>query len=137
MAQQQLYLELADDFKLNNNGGLLLGDGWDIIRQNFERFVFTNPAKNAVNGQPQPADWMFSPTFGLGARSMLGQTFGQDFISSLSQKVYQGALASATGNSNVPPVVSITRASNPQQINASVVITPIGQQQRTLSVSLP
>lgn len=137
MAQDQLYLELEDDFKLNNNGGLLLGAGWDIIRQNFERFVFTNPSKNAVNGQPQGADWIFSPDFGLGARSMLGQNFGQDFISSLSQKVYQGALSAASGNSNVPPDVSVIRNTNPQQVSANVVITPIGQQQRTLSVSLP
>lgn len=137
MSQQQLYLELAGDFQLNNNGGLLWATGWDTIRQNFERFVFTNPSTNAVNGQPQPADWILNPTFGLGARAMIGQNFGQPFISALTQKIQQGALSAASGNSNVPPVTTVTQGPNPNQVNVSVVITPTGQQQRTLAVTLP
>jgi len=137
MAQKQLFLELNGDFVLNNNGGLLWAENWDVIRQNFERFFFTNPATNSVSGLPQPADWIFHPEFGLGANTMLGQVFGQAFINVLQQKVYQAALAASTGNSSVPPVVTVTRATNPQQINIQVVITPTGQDKQTINLTLP
>lgn len=136
MAQEQLFLELNGDFVLNSNGGLQLGAGWDVIRQNFERFVFTCAAR-LLNGTPYAADWIFHPDFGLSANAMLGQTFNSNFISQLQQKVYQGALQASTGNSSLPPVVTVTQGNNPQQINVTVVITPDNGQQMTFSVSLP
>lgn len=137
MAQKQLYLEMGADFVLNSNGGLQWADGWDVIRQNFERFIFTNAAKILPDGTPTAADWIFNPDFGLSANAMLGQNFTPAFISQLQQIVYQGALQASTGNSSVPPVVTITQAPNPQQLNITVVITPNNGEQQTLQVLYP
>jgi hypothetical protein len=136
MPQQQLYLELGGDFVLNSNGGLQWASGWDVIRQNFSRFVFTCAAR-LLNGVPYAADWIFYPDFGLSANALIGQNFTPDFISKLQQAVYQGALQASTGNSSVPPVVTVTQGNNPQQINVQVVITPNNGQQQTINVSLP
>jgi hypothetical protein len=137
MIQQQLYLEMGGDFVLNGNGGLALAAGWDVIRQNFERFVFTNPARTDRFGNPIPADWLFHPTFGLGANAMLGQTFDVAFINQLQQKVYQGALSASTGNATVPPVVTVAQGNVPNQLNVTTVITPAGGQAQTLVTTLP
>lgn len=137
MGQFQLDLELGGDFKISNTGGLQLVTGWDCIRQNFERYVFTRPANNTVSGQPQAPDWVFNPGFGLGAGTMIGQVFTQSFIELLKQKVYQGALSAASGNATTPPTVNVTEGPVPNQINVGVVITPVGGQQQTLRVSLP
>lgn len=138
MSQTQLFLELGGDFVLNSNGGLLAtSDSWTVIRQNLERFIFTNSASVDRFGNPQPADWVFHPEFGLSANAMLGQNFDQAFITNLQQKVYQAALQAQSGNATVPPVVTVTQGTNPQQINVTVVITPLGGQQMTIQVSLP
>jgi hypothetical protein len=138
LAQQQLYLECGGDFVLNGNGGLQWATNpWDVIRQNFERFLFTSPALNSVSGQPQPADWIFFPKFGLGASRMVGQVFNSAYINKLQQIVYQGALAASTGNSNVPPVVTVTQGPVPNQLNVRVVITPTNMPAQTLNVTLP
>lgn len=137
MSQQQLYLPLGGDFVLNSNGGLQWTDSWDAIVQNLERFLFTNPATIDIYGNPQPADWIFQPQFGLGASQMLGQTFNSAYISTLEQKIYQAALAAQTGNSTVPPAVTITQGPNPQQLNVQIVVTPTGQNQQTINVVVP
>ena len=137
MNQPQLWLEMGGDFQLNNTGGLAWAFGWDVIRQNFERYIFTKPATNTVSGQPQAPDWIFSPNFGLGAGTMIGQSFGQNFVNTLQNRIYQGAMASASGNTNVPPVVTVTQGPTKEQINAKVIITPTGGQQQTLQVALP
>jgi len=138
MAQTQLFLELSGDFVLNSNGGLLAtSDSWTVIRQNLERFIFTCAASLDRFGNPLPADWLFHPDFGLSANAMIGQSFNQAFISSLQQKVYQGALSAQSGNATVPPQVTVNQGTNPQQINVTVVITPLGGQQQTVSVTLP
>jgi hypothetical protein len=137
MAQQQLYLQDGGDFVLNSNGGLQLAGSWDVIIQNLCRYIFTNPASTDRFGNPIPADWIFNPTFGLGANAMLGQNFNQTFINNLQQKIYQGVLAAQTGNSTVPPVVTVTQGTNPQQINVQAIITPTGQAQQTINVTLP
>jgi hypothetical protein len=134
--QQQLYLPLAGDFALNSNGGLAWAGSWDAIIQNIERFIFTNAAA-LINGVPQTPDWIFHPDFGLSANAMLGQPFTSSFINILQQKVYQGVLSAITGNSSVPPVVTVTQGSNPQQINVNVVITPNNGNQISINVSLP
>jgi hypothetical protein len=136
MAQEQIYLELGSDFVINSNGGLETGFGWDIIRQNFERFLFTQPASTDFRGNPIPADWIFHPDFGLGAGSLLGENYNQATLNKLEQLVYQGALSASTGNSSTPPVVTVT-SPNSQTVTATVVITPTGQQQQTLQVNLP
>jgi hypothetical protein len=136
MPQQQLYLPLAGDFVINSNGGLQFGGTWDTILQNIERFIFTNAA-TLINGVPQPADWIFYPNFGLSANSMLGQPFTSSFISQLQQVVYQGVLSAITGNSSVPPVVTVTQGANPQQLNVSVVITPNNGSQVSLNIQVP
>ena len=137
MPQADLFLEMGADFVLTSQGDLQLAYDWDLIRQSFERFVFTNAAVLLTNGQPQAADWIFNPTFGLSANAMLGQAFTQNFISILEQAVYQGALQAATGNSSVPPIVTVNQGPSPNQINVTVVITPDNGEQQSLQVILP
>jgi hypothetical protein len=136
MPQSDLYLELGNDFVITNNGDLQLASGWDLIRQNFERFVFTQPQSTDFRGNPVPADWIFEPNFGLGAGSLLGENYNQNTLNKLQQSVYQGALTASTGNSNTPPVVTVT-SPNSQEVVANVVITPSGGQSQTLQVNLP
>lgn len=135
MPSYDLYLELNSDFVLTASGDLQISTGWDLIRQNFERAVFTNPATTQQNGNPIPADWIFEPNYGLGARALIGSPFNQVFINALQQKVYQAALVAQSGNAAVPPQVTVTQAVNPQEIQATVVITPIGGQQQTLTIT--
>lgn len=137
MAVADLYLEMGADFILTSEGDLQLATSWDLIRQDFERFIFTCASSLLTNGTPLPADWLFHPDFGLSANAMLGQTFTSSFISKLQQKVYQGALAASTGNSSVPPVVTVTQGPTPNQINVTVIITPNNGEQMSLSVTLP
>lgn len=140
MIQQDLFLEVGGDFVLTNTGDLQLtspNNSWDYVRQFLERFIFTSAATLDRFGNPIPPDWLNYPNFGLGANQMVGQAFGAQFISALQQKVYQGALAAQQGNSTVPPVVTVTQGSNPQQINVSIVITPLGGQQQSINVTLP
>lgn len=137
MAQEQLFLELSSDFVINSNGGLQLATGsWDVIRQNFERFLFTQPTSTDFRGNPIPADWIFHPNFGLGAGSLIGENYNQATLNKLQQTVFQGALSASTGNSNVPPVVTVT-SPNSQEVVATVVITPNNGAQQTLQVNLP
>lgn len=136
MASFDLFCEVGGDFTLTPNGDLQLATGWDLIRQNIERAIFTNSQGQQSNGSPIAADYIFHPEYGLSGGALIGNTFNQQFINLFSQKVSQAVLSAQTGNADQPPVINITNPS-PNQLMATITVFPTGGQQQQLQVLYP
>jgi hypothetical protein len=131
-----LFQEWNQDFVLTAGGDIQLAYDWDLTRQAIERFIFTSPQTALTDGTPVPADDLFSPTFGLGARLKIGQLYNQATINQIKQLLYQGILASPNVDQTKPPIITYTNPTPHSLIFTSVVFLLNGQQ-NTIQLSLP
>jgi hypothetical protein len=131
-----LFIELQSDFLLTANGDIVAAEGWDEVRQRIERRIFTNPAAAQDNGAVIPADYIFDPEYGLGARAAVGNTFTQQMIAAFTQRIYEGVMVDQGVNNNVPPVITVKQV-NPQNVEFSIQVTLATGLAQTILLSLP
>jgi hypothetical protein len=131
-----LYQEWGGDFLLTAGGDLQMASDWDLTRQAIERFILTSPQVTQFNGDPVPADDLFEPTFGLGARLKVGQLYNNQTIDEIKQILYQGILASPNVDQSQPPIISF-RNPTPETLLFTAVVFLLNGQQHTIQLSLP
>jgi|SRR5271165_5269153 len=131
-----LYCEFGDDFRLDAGGDLISSVGWDLTRQAVEYFILTNPQLTGQNNTPIAADDIFDPSYGLGARADIGQTYDAGTISDIEQKLYEGIMNSPNVDPEVPPVISYTQPT-PFTLIFTAFISLLNGQQESIQLSLP
>ena len=131
-----LYLEWNSDFVLTPAGSLQLATGWDSVRQRIERRIITNPAQQLPSGISTPADYVFDSAYGVGAGSLVGQPYNQNFIASLRQKIQAGVLSDAAVDTSVPPSINVTTPQN-DAVWAVVGVTLASGNVGTIALQVP
>lgn len=131
-----IFVEFATDFLLTATGDIVAAEAWDEVRQRIERRILTNPASEQDNGTPIPADYIFDPDYGLGARAAVGNTFTQQMIAAFENRIYQGVMVDQGVNNTVPPVITV-RQVNPQSVEFDIAVTLASGQANTILLSLP
>lgn len=104
-----IYLEWNDDLQLTASGSISLSFGWDHIRQRIVRRFLTNPAQRLPDGSSTPADYVFSPSYGIGAGALIDQNPTEAWIADLKRRMRQAVLSDAGVDPGAVPNVVITK----------------------------
>lgn len=104
-----LDLEPGGDFKLNQNGGLLLANGWNQIRQRILRRLFTNPKMVLSGNVPVSADYIYHQDYGCGLKRKMGEPFNEDTRRQLESIIVNAVLDDEGVNTSRPPLVNVTQ----------------------------
>ena len=131
-----LFCEFGEDFLLDAGGDLISAIGWDLTRQAIEYFILTNPQLNGQNNTPIPADNIFDPTYGLGARADIGEPFDAATIAQIEQKLYEGIMNSPNVDPEIPPTITYTQPT-PFTLIFTAFVTLLNGQQESIQLSLP
>lgn len=114
-----LYLEWNGDLVLECRTSIQTAVGWDEARQRIIRRIITSGAQQLPDGTFTAADYVFDPSYGVGAGKMVGQPFNDDFVAQLRRRIQAGVLADAAVDTTIPPSIRVTRP-NPNTVWAIV-----------------
>ncbi len=129
-----LYLEWNGDLVLTPNGSILMATGWDEVRERIIRRFLTNSSLPLPDGTQTPPDYIFSPSYGLGAGALIDQNPTADFRANFTRRMREAVAAdSAVSPTSVPSV----RITTPMigLIQVFVAIDLISGQQGRFSIS--
>jgi hypothetical protein len=86
-----IYCEWNGDLILTPWGSIQTATGWDRVRQRIIRNLITVSANTLPDGTTTSPDYVFHPTFGIGAGKLVGQNptqqYRQDVVSRINQAV--------------------------------------------------
>lgn len=128
------YLEWNSDLALTANGSILMAAGWDEVRERIIRRFLTNSALPLPDGSTTPPDYVFSPSYGLGAGALIDQNPDAQFRSEFRRRMREAVVADAATDPGSLPSIKVTV---PQigQIHVFVGIQLAGGGQGSLSLT--
>lgn len=103
-----LYLEWNGDLVLTPNGSVLMASGWDEVRERIIRRFLTNSALPLPDGSTTPPDYVFSPSYGLGAGALIDQNPDQMFRQNFTRRMREAVVADAATDPGSLPSISLT-----------------------------
>jgi phenylpyruvate tautomerase PptA (4-oxalocrotonate tautomerase family) len=100
-----IYCEWNNDLIVTPKGGIVTATGWDRVRQRIIRHLITNSAQKLPDGTTTAPDYIFHPTYGIGAGSLVGQNPTQSYKADLIARINQAALSDAAVDPGSAPIV--------------------------------
>lgn len=130
-----VYLEYNGDLVITPDGSIQIADGWDQIRERIVRRFLTNSAIPLPDGTSTPADYVFSPLYGIGAGALIDQNPTADFVKQLTGRMRNAVLLDAAVSPGAVPAVRVSR---PQigVLQVYVTVTLVTGTTNTLSFTL-
>lgn len=104
-----LYLEWNGDIVLTPNGSFLMAKGWDEVRERIIRRFLTNAALPLPDGSTTPPDYVFSPSYGLGAGALIDQNPDAQFMAELTRRMREAVAADAATDPGALPSIKVTK----------------------------
>lgn len=131
-----LYLEYGQDLVLTPSGSLQMASGWDLTRQTFERALLTNPVSTTANGVPIPPDYIFEPTFGVGAGEFVGENLlSASVLNDFNQRMSQAAAITPNLDPAFPPQVQLQQP-QPHEYVAVISLHLLNNQTGTIQLQV-
>lgn len=130
-----LYLEWNGDLVLTPNGSVLMAGGWDEVRERIIRRFLTNSPLPLPDGTSTPPDYVFDPSYGLGAGALIDQNPNAAWRADFTRRMRQAVVADAAAAPGALPSISI-RTPQIGTIQIFVGIQLISGQQGTFSMTL-
>lgn len=90
------------------NGSVLMAAGWDEVRERIIRRFLTNSALPLPDGTTTPPDYVFSPTYGLGAGAMIDQNPDAQFMVELTRRMREAVVADAATDPGSLPSIRVS-----------------------------
>lgn len=130
-----LSLPWGGDFQVNPDGSLVLATGVTKVQQKVIRRIFTNCREVLAGIGLTIGDYFFDQNYGLSATRLIGQPFGLDFTSKLSQKIRAGVLVDEGVDVSQLPVINYFQ--NGRLIFVSVQVFLLNSSSLSFSFSVP
>lgn len=119
-----IYCEWNGDFILTPNGDIQTAVGWDEVRQRIVRRLITNSAQVLPDGTTTAPDYVFHPTYGIGAGALVGQNPTPAYISGLIARINAAVLADdAVDPGTTPTIVFSQPTTNVWLVQVAVQLT--------------
>ena len=128
------YLEWNSDLALAPNGSLVMASGWDEVRERIIRRFLTNSAVPLPDGSTTPPDYVFSPTYGLGAGALIDQNPDAQFRAEFTRRMREAVVTDAATDPGSLPSIKVTTP-RPDLIQVFVGIQLAGGGQGSLSLT--
>lgn len=129
------YLEWNGDLVLTPGGSIQMASGWDLVRERIIRRFLTNGAVPLPDGTTTPPDYVFSPTYGLGAGALIDQNPDANWRVNFVRRLREAVAAdSATDPGSIPSIQVTTPAIGVVQVFVSVKL--ISGQQGSFSLTV-
>lgn len=103
------YLEWNGDLVLTPTGSLQTAVGWDQVRERIIRNFLTNSAQTLPDGSTTPPDYVFAPSYGLGAGALVDQNPDAAFVADLTSRMRAAVMSDAAVDPGSVPKITITR----------------------------
>jgi hypothetical protein len=101
-----LYCEWNSDLIVTPWGGVQSATGWDNVRQRIVRSLITNSAQVLPDGATTEPDYVYHPSYGIGAGSLVGQNPTPAYQMSLIARINQAVLQDvAVDPGSLPTVI--------------------------------
>ena len=109
--------------------------GWDEVRERIIRRFLTNSALPLPDGTTTPPDYIFDPSYGLGAGALIDQNPDANWIANFTRRMREAVVADSAVAPNSIPSVNIT---TPMigVVEVYVAIQLISGQQGSFSLTL-
>lgn len=122
-----LWMEYGQDLVLTGVGGLRLAFDWDETRQRLIRSFFTTPALTLPDGSVTAPEYFFSPTFGQGARVMIGQPITPNFVASATQRMNAACSSDPSIDHSQAPNINVVynAQANPNLVTMYVTVVDV------------
>lgn len=131
-----LMLEWGQDLVLTANGSLQTVENWDQVRERIIRRLLTNSAQKLPSGYSTPPDYIFHPSFGLGAGALVSQNLNQTYLQELEQKIVAAVQQdAAVAPGSVPSIAFISQTPQTLEVFITVQLATGQQGQVVLAVS--
>lgn len=102
------YLEWNGDLILTPNGSVQMASGWDKVRERIIRRFLTNSALPLPDGTTTPPDYVFSPSYGLGAGALVDQNPDANFRVNFERRMREAVVADAATAPGALPSINIS-----------------------------
>lgn len=100
-----LFVEWNSDLIVTPNGGVQTASGWDRVRQRIVRSLITNSAQVLPDGSTTAPDYIWHPSYGIGAGSMVGQNPTSAYQANLTSRINQAVLQDVNVDPGAIPAV--------------------------------
>lgn len=104
-----LFCEWNNDLVLTPWGSIQTAVGWDNVRQRIIRSLITSAAQKLPDGSTTPPDYVFHPTYGIGAGKLVGQNPTQQYKQDLTGRINQAVLQDVSVDPGSVPAVKFTQ----------------------------
>lgn len=102
------YLEWNGDLIITPAGSIQMAVGWDMVRERIIRRFLTNSSVPLPDGTSTPPDYVFSPSYGLGAGALIDQNPDAAFVSSLNQRMREAVVADSAIDPGALPSITVS-----------------------------
>lgn len=86
-----------------------MADGWDEVRERIIRRFLTNSALPLPDGTTTPPDYVFSPSYGLGAGALIDQNPDANFIANFTRRMREAVVSDSATDPGTIPSIGISR----------------------------
>ncbi len=101
-----IYTEWNNDLILTPSGDIQTATGWDEVRQRIIRSLITSAAQTLPDGSTTPPDYIYHPSYGIGAGKLVGQNPTPAYQAALIGRITQACQQDvAVDPGSVPTVI--------------------------------